>query len=70
MHPRQLDARNLSAWYQGMSDAHPHGLSGHSHVIPRHLTQDCRDTAACGYQFSEWGNQAALITDQGTLIQP
>ena len=70
MQIRHNDARNLSAWYQRASGARPHGLSGHRHIIPRHLTQDCRDTASRAYQFSEWGNQAGLITDQGNLIQP
>lgn len=53
-------ARMKSDWYAGRAERHPHGLSGLRHLLPRDLTQDCRDTAPHAFRFSEWGNHAAI----------
>jgi hypothetical protein len=57
---RLSDAKRLSAWYEGKADAHPHGLSGHQIILPRHLTSNCWDTAPRAYAYSEWGNACGI----------
>jgi len=60
---RASDARALSEWLSGVTDVHPHGLSGRRHLLPKFLTSDCWDAAPAGLLFSEWGNAAGICPD-------
>ncbi|TNF21849.1 MAG: hypothetical protein EP318_06145 [Rhodobacteraceae bacterium] len=60
---RASDARALSEGLSGVTDVHPHGLSGRRHLLPKFLTSDCWDTAPAGLLFSEWGNAAGICQD-------
>lgn len=54
---RAFEARGKAAWFADKGP-HPHGLSGHRHIIPAEESRDMWDTHPRGRVFSEWGNEA------------
>lgn len=59
---RAGDAKAKSAFFEGMTDRHPHGLSGQRFVIPHEESKNCWDTAPHASEASEYGNDAGGVS--------
>lgn len=45
---READAKAKSAFYAGLTDKHPHGLSGHKFLLPYENDRRCNDGGEYG----------------------
>ena len=59
---RASEARKLSSFYAGRTDAHPQGGLARRFILPRMLSSDTRDSK--DWRFSEWGEAAGMTPAQ------
>lgn len=52
--------RRLSDWMAGREPRHPAGRLGERWMVPPEITSNCWDTVPEAWEYSEFGNAAAL----------